>query len=133
MINNFKWYISLLYLVYKDLHGKGYYILPGNKYGVDFLGYKDDPNFVHSTYLISCKNINENISTKDIINNERISFGTKKILIFVYAQTLETNRIIITFSQPRIEKLIYVFVDKNENENKNNFKINYINLSWTQI
>ena len=95
---------SLLYLVYKDLHSKGYYILPGNKYGVDFLGYKDDPNFVHSTYLISCKNIDEDINTKDIINNERISVGTKKILI-------------------------YAFVDKNEND----VKINYINLSWTQI
>ena len=95
---------SLLYLVYKDLHSKGYYILPGNKYGVDFLGYKDDPNFVHSTYLISCKNIDEDINTKDIINNERISVGTKKILI-------------------------YAFVDKNEND----VKINYINLSWAQI
>ena len=97
---------SLLYLVYKDLHSKGYYILPGNKYGVDFLGYKDDPNFVHSTYLISCKNIDEDINTKDIINNERISVGTKKILI-------------------------YAFVDENKNEN--DVKINYINLSWAQI
>ena len=97
---------SILYLVYKDLHSKGYYILPGNKYGVDFLGYKDDPNFVHSTYLISCKNIDEDINTKDIINNERISVGTKKILI-------------------------YAFVDENKNEN--DVKINYINLSWAQI
>lgn len=96
---------NILYLVYKDLHNKGYYILPGNKYGFDFLGYKDDPNFVHSTYLISCKNIDENINTKDIINNERISVGTRKILI-------------------------YAFVD---NIDKNDIKINYINLSWTQI
>ena len=103
---------NILYLVYKDLHNKGYYILPGNKYGVDFLGYKDDPNFVHSTYLISCKNNDDNINTKDIINNERISVGTRKILI-------------------------YAFVDKKENKNKdednNDIKINYINLSWTQI
>ena len=103
---------NILYLVYKDLHNKGYYILPGNKYGVDFLGYKDDPNFVHSTYLISCKNNDDNINTKDVINNERISVGTRKILI-------------------------YAFVDKKENKNKdednNDIKINYINLSWTQI
>ena len=100
---------NLLYLVYKDLKGKDYYILQGNKYGVDFLGYKDDPNFVHSTYLISCKKADENIDTKDIINNERVSVGTKKILI-------------------------YAFVEQNESENKDNdIKINYINLSWTQI
>jgi tRNA-intron lyase len=97
---------NLLYLVYKDLHNKGYFILPGNKYGVDFLGYKDDPNFVHSTYLISCKKADENIDVKDIINNERISVGTKKVLI-------------------------YAFVDKDKDNSDT--KINYINLSWTQI
>ena len=97
---------NLLYLVYKDLHNKGYFILPGNKYGVDFLGYKDDPNFVHSTYLILCKKADENIDVKDIINNERISVGTKKVLI-------------------------YAFVDKDKDNS--DAKINYINLSWTQI
>ena len=97
---------NLLYLVYKDLHNKGYFILPGNKYGVDFLGYKDDPNFVHSNYLISCKKADENIDVKDIINNERISVGTKKVLI-------------------------YAFVDKDKDNSDT--KINYINLSWTQI
>ena len=99
---------NLLYLVYKDLHIKGYFILPGNKYGVDFLGYKDDPNFVHSTYLISCKKAEENIDVKDVINNERISVGTRKVLI-------------------------YAFIEKNEDEDNNDIKINYLNLSWTQI
>ena len=106
---------NVLFLVYKDLHNKGYYILPGSKYGVDFLGYKDDPNFVHSTYLISCKKIDENIDVKDVINNERISVGTRKILI-------------------------YAFIDDNKKEKNdekdndiNDIKINYINLSWTQI
>ena len=60
---------SIYYIVYKDLHQKDYFVLPGKKYGVDFLGYKDDPNFVHSNYLISCKKINENIDVKDVINH----------------------------------------------------------------
>ena len=67
--------------------------------------YKEDPNFVHSTYLISCKKIKENIDVKDVINNERVSFGTLKTLI-------------------------YAFVDDENNEDT---KINYINLSWAQI
>ena len=50
--------------------------------------------------------MNENIEVKDVINNERVSFGTLKMLI-------------------------YAFVD-NEND-KSDVKINYINLSWTQI
>ena len=96
---------NILYLVYKDLHQKEYFIIPGKKYGVDFLVYKEDPNFVHSTYLISCKKIKENIEVKDVINNERVSFGTLK-------------------------ELLYAFVD---DEKKDDIKINYINLSWTQI
>ena len=96
---------NILYLVYKDLHQKDYFIIPGKKYGVDFLVYKEDPNFVHSTYLISCKKINDNIDVKDVINNERVSFGTLKVLL-------------------------YAFVD---NEKSDDIKINYINLSWTQI
>ena len=96
---------NILYLVYKDLHQKEYYVIPGKKYGVDFLVYKEDPNFVHSTYLISCKKIKENIDVKDVINNERVSFGTLKVLL-------------------------YAFVD---DEKSDDIKINYINLSWTQI
>jgi tRNA-intron lyase len=96
---------SIYYIVYKDLHQKDYFVLPGKKYGVDFLGYKDDPNFVHSNYLISCKKINENIDVKDVINNERVSLATLK-------------------------GLIYAFVD---NEKEDDTKINYINISWTQI
>ena len=96
---------SIYYIVYKDLHQKDYFVLPGKKYGVDFLAYKDDPNFVHSNYLISCKKINENIDVKDVINNERVSLATLK-------------------------GLIYAFVD---NEKEDDTKINYINISWTQI
>ena len=96
---------SIYYIVYKDLHQKDYFVLPGKKYGVDFLGYKDDPNFVHSNYLISCKKINENIDVKDVINNERVSLATLK-------------------------GLIYAFVD---NEKEDDTKINYINISWNQI
>ena len=40
--------------VYKDLKEKNHYIISGFKYGCDFLAYKDDPNFIHSDYLICC-------------------------------------------------------------------------------
>ena len=106
---------NVLFLVYKDLHNKGYYILPGSKYGVDFLGYKDDPNFVHSTYLISCKKIEENIDVKDIINNERISVGTRKILIYAFIDDKKD------------------FKNEKGDNNENDIKINYMNLSWEQI
>ena len=88
---------NILYLVYKDLHEKDYYIIPGKKYGVDFLVYKEDPNFVHSTYLISCKKVNDNIDVKDVINNERVSFGTLKLLIYAFVDNESKDDIKINF------------------------------------
>ena len=77
---------DIKYLIYNDLKNKGYYIIPGNNYGVDFLVYKDDPNFVHSEFLVNCYEKNENINIKDIISNERIGWNTKKKLLYGFVE-----------------------------------------------
>jgi tRNA-splicing endonuclease subunit Sen34 len=60
------------------LKNKGYYITSGFKYGAEFLLYQDDPNFVHSEYILYINKYNEDISVKTIIKNERISVSNKK-------------------------------------------------------
>jgi tRNA-intron lyase len=77
---------DIKYLIYNDLKNKGYYIIPGNNYGVDFLVYKDDPNFVHSQFLVNCYEKNENINIKEIISNERIGWNTKKKLLYGFVE-----------------------------------------------
>lgn len=95
---------EIKYKIYKDLKEKDLYLISGFKFGCDFLAYKEDPNFIHSDFLICCFEKNDNIDVKNIILNERISITNKKKLIFAFASSeMEDN------------------------------KVEYANLSWVQI
>lgn len=83
---------TIKYKVYNDLKKKHHYIISGFKYGCDFLAYKDDPNFIHSDYLICCVNKKDNISLNSIILNERISVTNRKKLLFAFG-TYDDNSI----------------------------------------
>lgn len=95
---------DLKFKVYLDLKKKNYFVLSGFKYGCDFIVYIDDPNFVHSDFLVSCFKKEDDIECKTIIANERIGVATRK-------------------------KLIYAFVSENQDDDK----IEYLNFSWVQI
>jgi tRNA-intron lyase len=69
------------YAIYKDLKEKGFYITSGFKYGSEFLAYRDDPNFVHSEFIIYVVKHEDLIDVKKILQNERISVSNKKKLI----------------------------------------------------
>ena len=88
------------YKVYKYLKNKDYYILSGIKYGTDFLIYEDDPQFVHSEYLVL---ISYNISLSEefsILKCQRIAQNTKKILLVAYME--EDNTKLIKFKWKNI-------------------------------
>jgi tRNA splicing endonuclease len=66
------------------------YVTLGQKYGISFLVYKgitqfisDDPNFVHSEYLVYVCKDNE-INKEDLIRIERISVSTKKKFLIAF-------------------------------------------------
>jgi len=68
-------------LIFKDLHEKGYFVLPGFKYGCDFCIYQGDPLKVHAQSLIFVDNAASTDSTKlNIIEIQRISMIAKKKL-----------------------------------------------------
>lgn len=67
--------------MFKDLKTKGYFITLGFKYGADFLVYKDDPNFVHSEFLLHVEQYEDEISVNGLIQRERISVSNKKKLL----------------------------------------------------
>ena len=66
------------YKVYKDLKNRGFYALLGFKYGADFLVYRDDPNFIHSEYLLFIYYKKTEINLKELISGERTSQSNKK-------------------------------------------------------
>jgi tRNA-splicing endonuclease subunit Sen34 len=73
------------------LKEKKFYVTSGIKYGADFLLYRDDPNFIHSEYLVYIKDSKKEINIKEIINGERISLSHKKK--FLMASETDENKI----------------------------------------
>jgi tRNA splicing endonuclease len=57
-----------------------------------FINILDDPQCVHSEYLLLIKDLNEKMSIRDIISLERISVSTKKKYLLAYFNE-ETNDI----------------------------------------
>ena len=64
--------------MYKNLKDKNFYVTLGFKYGADFLVYRDDPNFIHSEFILNVYNDSEEISVKELIYGERLGVNTKK-------------------------------------------------------
>jgi tRNA-intron lyase len=83
---------TIEYVVYKHLKDKKFYVTSGLKYGADFLLYRDDPNFIHSEWLVYTKEYKSDISLKEIINGERISMSHKKK--FLVASVDEKNQVV---------------------------------------
>lgn len=66
------------YIVYKNLKEKNFYVTSGFKYGADFLVYRDDPNFIHSEFIVNVYDKKEEIRVKELIYGERLGVTTKK-------------------------------------------------------
>ena len=73
-----------MFRVYKDLKQRGFYVTSGFKYGVDFLIYREDPNFIHSEYFLNVYDKKETINVNELIRGERLGVSTKKKFIAAY-------------------------------------------------
>jgi tRNA-intron lyase len=77
--SNFEEFIrSKEYIIYKDLKEKGFYVTSGFKYGANFLVYRDDPNFIHSEFMLFIYDSNKELNVNKLINGERLGVTTKK-------------------------------------------------------
>jgi tRNA-intron lyase len=79
------------YVVYKDLKEKGFYVTTGFKYGADFLVYREDPNFIHSEFMLFIYDSKKELNVNELINGERLGVSTKKkFLIASHDETMGT-------------------------------------------
>jgi len=72
---------NLDYLVYKDLRKHGYIVLPGIKFGCEYAVYERGPGIDHAPYMISVKELGENITSKDIVRAGRLATSVRKRFI----------------------------------------------------
>lgn len=69
------------YMVYKDFRDKGYVVISGLKFGVDFAVYKKGPGLEHAPYLVDVASIDSVISGDDLIRAGRLATTVRKRFI----------------------------------------------------
>ncbi|KAL2039948.1 hypothetical protein N7G274_007351 [Stereocaulon virgatum] len=66
------------YALFAHLHGKGYFITPGIRFGCHFSVYPGDPLRFHSHFLAMSAEWDEEISLLDLVGGGRLGTGVKK-------------------------------------------------------
>ena len=66
------------YALFKMLHGKGYFLSPGLRFGCQYMAYPGDPLRYHSHFLAVASDWEEDINLIDIIGSGRLATGVKK-------------------------------------------------------
>lgn len=65
-----------LYKVYSSLRSRGYWVLPGLRFGGDFVAYPGDPLLFHSHLIVSHA---DEVTNQDLVHRGRLATGVKKL------------------------------------------------------
>ena len=66
------------YVIYEDLRDKKYIPRPGQKFGSDFIVYKQGPGVDHSSFCIEVLPRNHRITSMDVVRAGRLATSVKK-------------------------------------------------------
>ena len=86
---------DLKYMVYRDLRDSGLIVTPGIKFGCDFAVYKRGPGLEHAPYLISVKNVDDEISADEIVKAGRLATTVRKRFIIAVPKSEENIEYLI--------------------------------------
>ena len=86
------------YLVYKDLRDKGFVVLSGLKFGVDFAVYRKGPGMEHAPYLVDVVIFNESISGDELIRAGRLATTVRKRFILAVPNMVDKKVRYLMFS-----------------------------------
>ena len=86
------------YLVYKDLRDKGFIVLSGLKFGVDFAVYTKGPGMEHAPYLVDVVILNSSISGDELIRAGRLATTVRKRFILAVPNMIDKKIRYLMFS-----------------------------------
>lgn len=72
-------YDHLNYSVFQYLKQKGYFLVPGLRFGGKFIGYPGDPLRYHAHLVVNTVPWNQDIGLMNIVNGGRLATGVKKV------------------------------------------------------
>lgn len=67
------------YKAYRDIRAAGFYILPGIRFGGDFVAYPGDPLKFHSHLIVKVVGRNDKINCMDMVTGGRLATSVKKV------------------------------------------------------
>ncbi len=70
------------YAVYRDLRKRGFVVLPGIKYGADFIVYERGPGLEHAPFLVRVLKKEGNLTAEDVISFGRLATSVRKKAVF---------------------------------------------------
>ena len=80
------------YAVFKELHGQGYFMTPGLRFGCQYTAYPGDPLRFHSHFLAVGVDWEERIDLMDFVGGGRLGTGVKKGFLLGGPQPSEGER-----------------------------------------
>lgn len=83
------------YLVYKDLRNKGFIVISGLKFGVDYAVYRKGPGLEHAPFLVDVVKPGSSISSDELVRAGRLATSVRK-------------RFIVAVSDPDNETVDYI-------------------------
>jgi len=78
------------YMVYKDLRDRGFAVISGLKFGVDFAVYKRGPGIEHAPYLVDVIMAGSMVSGDELVRAGRLATSVRKR--FIYAVVDEDKK-----------------------------------------
>ena len=75
------------YIIYEDLREMNFIPRPGQKFGADFIVYRQGPGIDHSSFCIQVLSPNTRISSIDVVRSARLATSVKKRFVMANPRT----------------------------------------------
>ncbi len=89
-----------LYVVYKDLRGRGFILRRGLKFGCDYLAYRYGPGIDHAPYGVQVYGAGGSIDPIDIVRMGRLLHSVRKKLIIAVVNGEKIKYMLYTWWKP---------------------------------
>ena len=88
------------YIVYRDLRKKGFIVLSGLKFGVDYAVYRKGPGIEHAPFLVDVVKPDTNINSDELVRAGRLATSVRKRFILAYPEGNTVRYIMFKWRKP---------------------------------
>ena len=91
---------DMKYIVYKDFRERGYVVISGLKFGVDFAVYRKGPGLEHAPFLVDVIKSDSEISGDELVRAGRLATSVRKRFILALVKDKKISYILFKWFKP---------------------------------